>query len=99
MTEANKPQLTADEQIFARRMIPHLLEGSTFKQAAQAVLDDDARLMNAALANDSHLAIQTHDGAKQCTTNAGTVGSDIRSRIAKQVYARLRQNQPDRKPD
>lgn len=39
--------LTKDELIFAKRMLPHFVTGKTPAEAAQAVLDDDARLLAA----------------------------------------------------
>lgn len=82
--------LTKDEMTFALRMVPHLERGLSFEEAGHAVLDDDMRLTNAALASDGHLAIQTYDGAKSCSTGAGRMGADIRCQLSRTVYNRLR---------
>ena len=44
--------MTEAEKTFVRRMIPHVLAGKSFEDAAQAVLVDDERLWLAAMAKD-----------------------------------------------
>lgn len=82
--------MTAAEKTFALRMLPHMARGLSFAEAGRAVLDDDMRLMNAALTTDHNLSIQTHDGARPCSTGAGQRGEVIRSELARTVYSRLR---------
>jgi len=40
-------KLTGAELVFAERMLPHFLAGKSALEAAQAVLDDDARIFTA----------------------------------------------------
>lgn len=44
--------MTATEQAFVNRMIPHVLAGKSFEDAARAVLDDDERIWLASTAKD-----------------------------------------------
>lgn len=41
---ATRGTLTPDELVFVQRMLPHVLAGKSFDEAAQAVLDDDQRI-------------------------------------------------------
>lgn len=82
--------LTQAEKTFFLRMAPHIESGMSFEAAGRAVLDDDMRLVDAAIATDHNLAIQTDDYALQCTTGAGQRGASIRSEMARTVYSRLR---------
>lgn len=82
--------MTDAEKAFAFRMLPHIERGLGFEAAARAVLDDDMRLMNAALATDHNLSIQTDDYALSCTTGTGQRGAMIRKKLAARVYNRLR---------
>lgn len=86
--------LTKAEQTFALRMVPHIERGLSFEDAARAVLRDDARICEAALYSDAHLAIQTYDGAKPCSTGPGKRGAFIRSELSREVYEHLRAEQP-----
>lgn len=59
--------MTAAEKTFVARMIPHVLAGKSFDDAARAVLDDDERLWLASMAKDdigefirTELAAQVH---------------------------------------
>ncbi len=40
-------ELSKDEEIFVKRMVPHVEAGMTFEEAAQAVIEDDQRIFNA----------------------------------------------------
>lgn len=82
-------QLTPDESAFLKRMVPHVLAGKTFEDAARAVLDDDERLW---------LAIcDLPAGDQWCGDILGsrgipreTTGTEIRKHITAEVYRRLR---------
>ena len=82
--------MTDAEKTFALRMLPHLAAGMSFEAAGRAVLEDDARLVAAALATDHNYSVQTYDGAKPCSTGPGRRGAVIRSELASAVYGRLR---------
>ena len=82
--------LMSDEQSFALRMAQHLSAGLNLEDAARAVLDDDQRLVAAALATDHNCSIQVDDTALPCTSRRGQVGAAIRSELARRVYAKLR---------
>jgi hypothetical protein len=44
--------MTAAEKTFLNRMVPHMIAGKSFEDAARAVLEDDERLWLAATAKD-----------------------------------------------
>lgn len=43
--------MTKAEQIFVSRMLPHVMAGLSFEEAAKAVLADDQRIMNDVFSN------------------------------------------------
>jgi len=58
-------QLTAAEEIFLRRALPHYLAGKSVRESMEAVLADDNRLVNAGL-DGSHGFIGFNDQAHYC---------------------------------
>lgn len=53
--------MTKAEEIFLKRMVPHMIAGKSFDEAAQSVLNDDLRLWLTATANDDQgEAIRDH---------------------------------------
>lgn len=61
--------MTPAEKIFVTRMIPHVLAGKTFDDAARAVLEDDERLWLTAMAQDDIGAAIRTELAAQIHTN------------------------------
>lgn len=45
--------MTEAEMAFVNRMMPHILAGSSFEEAARAVLEDDERLWLISMAKDA----------------------------------------------
>jgi hypothetical protein len=84
-------ELTKDELIFAQRMLPHFMAGKSALEAAQAVMDDDARLFTA-FCDRAHDFIvgsySDHTGRSQRTRDGK--GDLIASEISRTVYERLR---------
>lgn len=84
-------QLTPDELVFVQRMLPHFIAGMSVEQAAEAVLNDDARLLHACFdrASDSFVpGYNDHTGR----THRGREGKGdvIAAEITRTVYERLR---------
>lgn len=85
--------MTDDELIFTQRMLPHFMAGKSAAEAAQAVIDDDARIFNAfsEVAHDQHALVASSlrpDGYSVRTRYAK--GDAIREHITSTVYERLR---------
>lgn len=64
--------MTKNEEIFLKRMVPHMMAGKSLEEAAQAVVDDDQRLWLTAMAKDDQgemirdeLCRQVYDGCRQ----------------------------------
>lgn len=80
--------LTKDEMIFAERMLHHFLAGKTPEEAARAVLDDDARIMNAVAIHRHQEFFSDFHGAH--TVDRNPVATSIAAEITARVYAQLR---------
>lgn len=80
---ATQTELTGAELIFAQRMLPHFMAGKSAVEAAQAVLEDDARLFNA-VAGQSVLNM---DGSY---TKMPFRVEGLRNEITARVYSGLR---------
>ena len=78
-------ELTAAEMIFAQRMLPHFMSGKSFREAAQAVLDDDGRLLSA-VADTSH-GYMGFNGASHRFIDTKAKG--LASALSDEVYRRL----------
>lgn len=82
-------QLTKDELVFVQRMLPHFIAGKSALDAAEAVLEDDARLIAAFFDRQHSVYFPTADErGVSALTRLGT-GDVIFSHIAKAVYQRL----------
>lgn len=75
-------QMTKDEEIFARRMLPHFMAGKSPEEAARAVLEDDARLL-AALVEGYNPYFET--GVVRQTTY-GFRAQGLRDEITRRVH-------------
>ena len=69
-------------------MLPHFLAGLSPEQAAQAVIEDDARLFEAFCDRAHSYYVPVGDG-RSATTRIG-VGDVIAAEITEVVYRRLR---------
>ena len=49
-------RLSGDDLVFAQRMLPHFLAGKSAREAAAAVIDDDARLLMLLWEGHTHYA-------------------------------------------
>jgi hypothetical protein len=78
-------ELTASEITFAKRMLPHFMAGKTFEQAADAVLEDDVRLLVAVIDN-SHGYLGFNDQSHYYTD---TKAKGLASALSDEVYRRL----------
>lgn len=85
-------QLTAAEQTFFLRMASHVERGLDFTAAGEAVLADDSRLVDAALATDGVNALHGYTFVKATQSSAAARGRMIRSGLSGAVYQRLRAN-------
>jgi hypothetical protein len=84
--------LSLDEMIFARRMLPHFISGKTPEQSAASVLEDDLRIFNAICDRKFFYYVAIGDG-KSASTREGP-GDVIVSEITESVYQILRQVRP-----
>ena len=82
--------LSADELVFAQRMLPHFLAGKPVYEAAKAVLEDDARLFEALFDRSHSYFVPTADErGTACSAREGK-GDVIAREITAEVYSRLR---------
>jgi hypothetical protein len=89
-SEAQLEKLNDAELVFLRRALPHFMAGKSVGESLRAVLDDDARLVNAALtqASSQHFPTPCERGVSRMTpTRTGDV---IFSEISRAVHQRLR---------
>ena len=83
-------ELTGAELIFAQRMLPHFMAGKTAIEAAQAVIEDDARIFATFCTRSaSHYVPTADDRGTSAKTRIGE-GDVIASEITRRVYDRLR---------
>lgn len=83
--------LTDAELTFAKRMLPHFLAGKSAAEAAQAVIDDDARIFAAFCDRASHYYVpgyNDHTG-RSYRTREGS-GDLIAKELTRRVYEELR---------
>ena len=82
-------RLSGDELIFAKRMLPHFMSGKTPMEAANAVMQDDARLLMAAFDRGHSQYFPTADGCGTSRHSGARIGDVIASHVSAAVYARL----------
>lgn len=89
-------ELTPDELIFVKRMLPHYLAGHSVEEAARLVLEDDGRLLSA-VADESHQYQGFGDASHSYTD---TKAQALRRALCTAVYHQLRQSgtEPAEKP-
>ena len=80
--------LTESEQVFVRRMAPHVEAGKTLEEAAQAVLDDDARLFAAIQEGKQYWF---GDGPGAITSRGAPEAQTLRQTLTQHVYNKLRE--------
>lgn len=89
-TSKTEPQLTDAQLIFARRMLPHFMAGKSAKDAARAVIDDDARLFSALLDRSHSYYVPTADERGASRSSDERPGDLIASNLSAATYSRLR---------
>ena len=82
-------ELTKDEMTFARRMLPHFMAGKFATEAAQCVLDDDARLFTAFFDRSRSYHVPTADERGLSHTTPQHTGDAIAAHMTGDVYSRL----------
>ena len=82
-------QFTKDELTFMQRMLPHFMAGKSAIEAAEAVLEDDARLLGAAFERRQYHYVPTPDEMGRSHTEPAGKGDVIFSEISRAVYQRL----------
>jgi len=86
-----KTELTNAEKTFALRMLPHLVTGISFEEAASAVLDDDSRLFSAFCDRSHDVIVGSYsDHTGKTVRTAQRPGDIIVSELCRTVYERLR---------
>lgn len=81
--------LDNDVIVFLQRAIPHYLAGKSVEDSLRAVLDDDARLLNATFNRGSYTYFPTPDERGISRRRPDQTGDVIFSEISKAVYQRL----------
>lgn len=80
---------TTAEETFLKRALPHFLAGKSIEDAMRAVLDDDARILNAALISSTTDYFPTPCERGRTVVSADRTGDLIFSEIAATVHARF----------
>jgi hypothetical protein len=81
-------EISKDEMTFMQRMLPHFIAGKSAEEAARAVLDDDARIMNAAMINRGQEFFSDTVGGHFVDRNPSA--TTIAKTLTQVVYERLR---------
>lgn len=82
-------ELDNDVIVFLRRAIPHYLAGKSIEDSLRAVLDDDARLLNAVFNRGGSDYFPMPDERGVSRRRPDQTGDVIFSEIAKAVYQRF----------
>jgi hypothetical protein len=84
--------LSTDQITFLKRALPHFMAGKSVEDAMRAVLDDDARLLNALHSNRAVSMSQgaMGDGSPMQNYDYTDAAKTIRSAITTTVYEKLR---------
>jgi hypothetical protein len=83
-------QVDGAVEVFLRRALPHYLTGKSVEDSLRAVLDDDARLVAAALARGGAQYFPTPDERGVSRITPDRTGDLIASHLSSQVHAALR---------
>jgi hypothetical protein len=81
--------LTAAEETFLKRALPHFLAGKSVADSMRAVLDDDVRIVAAAFARSSTDYFPTPCERGRSVVRADRTGDLIASEIAATVHAQF----------